>query len=178
MSKVFCVYCNKNRDAHFVKSLIALLSLPQMLKRSYYRAAKIMTYAIGLFFGVIALNLQRYLVAFSVQTKFESWESQVPSLQFNGTENIDSILVPTAETVSMLHFCKTILKIHAPVMCIGSAGCGKTQLCKAALGSLNPEYYSAFSINFNFYTDSALLQTLLEQPLEKKAGRQFGPPGK
>ncbi|CDI86634.1 hypothetical protein EPH_0074210 [Eimeria praecox] len=54
--------------------------------------------------------------------KFESWESQVPTLQFTGREAIDSISVPTAETVSMLHFCKTILKIHAPVMCIGSAG--------------------------------------------------------
>ncbi|CDJ30567.1 uncharacterized protein EMH_0006840 [Eimeria mitis] len=54
--------------------------------------------------------------------KFESWESQVPTLQFTGTEAIDSISVPTAETVSMLHFCKTILKMHAPVMCIGSAG--------------------------------------------------------
>ncbi|KAL8448487.1 hypothetical protein Emed_003748 [Eimeria media] len=111
-------------------------------------------------------------------TKFESWESLVPTVEFKGTEGIDSISVPTAETVSMLHFCRALLNIHAPVMCIGSAGCGKTQLCKAALASLNPENYSAFSVNFNFYTDSALLQTLLEQPLEKKAGRQFGPPGK
>ncbi|KAL8275355.1 hypothetical protein Esti_000677 [Eimeria stiedai] len=111
-------------------------------------------------------------------TKFESWESLVPTLEFKGTEGTDSICVPTSETVSMLHFCRTLLNIHAPVMCIGSAGCGKTQLCRAALASLNPENYSAFSVNFNFYTDSALLQTLLEQPLEKKAGRQFGPPGK
>ena len=78
----------------------------------------------------------------------------------------------------MLHFRKTILKIHAPVMCIGSAGCGKTQLCKTALAALDSETFSSFSINFNFYTDSTLLQTLLEQPLEKKAGRQYGPPGK
>ncbi|KAL8453322.1 hypothetical protein Emag_001932 [Eimeria magna] len=111
-------------------------------------------------------------------TKFESWESLVPTVEFKGTEGIDSISVPTAETVSMLHFCTALLNIHAPLMCIGSAGCGKTQLCKAALASLNPENYSAFSVNFNFYTDSTLLQTLLEQPLEKKAGRQFGPPGK
>ncbi|OEH75838.1 hypothetical protein cyc_03719 [Cyclospora cayetanensis] len=110
--------------------------------------------------------------------KFESWESQVPCFDFQGTQGIDNISVPTAETVSMLHFCKTILKLHAPVMCIGSSGCGKTQLCKAALASLSPQSYSAFTVNFNFYTDSALLQTLLEQPLEKKAGRQFGPPGK
>lgn len=113
-----------------------------------------------------------------LQAKFESWESKVPTLQLKGTEGIDSISVPTAETVSMLHFCKTILKIHAPVMCIGSAGCGKTQLCRAALSSLDADAFSSFTVNFNFYTDSALLQTLLEQPLEKKAGRQFGPPGK
>ncbi|CDJ53066.1 hypothetical protein EBH_0006090 [Eimeria brunetti] len=109
---------------------------------------------------------------------FEYFVDTVPTLQFTGKEAIDSISVPTAETISMLHFCKTILKIHAPVMCIGSAGCGKTQLCKTALASLDSEAFSSFSVNFNFYTDSTLLQTLLEQPLEKKAGRQYGPPGK
>lgn len=33
-------------------------------------------------------------------------------------------------------------------------------------------------INFNYYTDSMYLQAQLEQLLEKKAGRQFGPQGK
>jgi len=33
-------------------------------------------------------------------------------------------------------------------------------------------------INFNYYTDANFLQNYLEQCLEKKAGRQFGPPGK
>ena len=33
-------------------------------------------------------------------------------------------------------------------------------------------------INFNFYTDSTLLQSILEQLLEKKAGRTYAPPGK
>jgi dynein heavy chain len=33
-------------------------------------------------------------------------------------------------------------------------------------------------VNFNYYTDSMLLQTILEQPLEKKAGRTYAPIGK
>jgi dynein heavy chain len=33
-------------------------------------------------------------------------------------------------------------------------------------------------INFNFYTDSNLLQMIMEQFLEKKAGKTFAPIGK
>jgi dynein heavy chain len=33
-------------------------------------------------------------------------------------------------------------------------------------------------INFNYYTDSSLLQSSLEQLLQKKAGTLYGPPGK
>lgn len=33
-------------------------------------------------------------------------------------------------------------------------------------------------INFNFYTDSTLLQNVLESMLEKKAGKTFAPFGK
>jgi dynein heavy chain len=33
------------------------------------------------------------------------------------------------------------------------------------------------NVPFNFYTSSEMLQRVLEKPLEKKAGRNFGPPG-
>lgn len=41
----------------------------------------------------------------------------------------------------------------------------------------NSEYLQQI-INFNFYTDSALLQNVLESQLEKKAGKAYGPKGK
>lgn len=61
---------------------------------------------------------------------------------------------------------------------IGNAGAGKTQLANGILKALTkkyPENYAYTVINMNFYTDSNYLQNMLEGPLEKKAGRQFGP---
>ena len=40
------------------------------------------------------------------------------------------------------------------------------------------QVFCNYSINFNFYTDFNLLMTMMDIPLEKKAGRLFGPPGK
>ncbi|KFG49291.1 dynein heavy chain family protein, partial [Toxoplasma gondii GAB2-2007-GAL-DOM2] len=112
------------------------------------------------------------------QAKLELWEQRMPDAEFDAEKPVADLTVPTPETVAMLHFMRALVNLHFPVMVTGVAGCGKTQLCKALLRTLDKESYVSAVINFNFYTDSALLQTLLEQPLEKKAGRQFGPPGK
>ena len=59
---------------------------------------------------------------------------------------------------------------------VGNAGCGKTVLINDKLQSLNEDWL-AVSVPFNFYTTSEMLQSILEKPLEKKAGRNYGPPG-
>jgi hypothetical protein len=59
---------------------------------------------------------------------------------------------------------------------VGNAGCGKTVLINDKLSSLNEDWL-AVSVPFNFYTTSEMLQSILEKPLEKKAGRNYGPPG-
>ena len=90
-----------------------------------------------------------------------------------------NVTVPTPETVSNSYFVEAFLKVGKPVLLIGNAGCGKTQLCKGVLNHLDPELFCYTLINFNFYTDAALLQNIMEQPpIEKKTGKQFGPPGK
>ena len=47
---------------------------------------------------------------------------------------------------------------------------------QSKLNSLNDDYVVT-NIPFNFYTTSMMLQGVMEKPLEKKAGRNFGPPG-
>lgn len=64
-----------------------------------------------------------------------------------------------------------------PVMLVGNAGSGKSVLMGDKLRSLSTDYYVVQSVPFNFYTTSAMLQAILEKPLEKKAGRNYGPPG-
>ena len=61
-------------------------------------------------------------------------------------------------------------------MLVGNAGCGKTVLINDKLNSLDEETLVSM-IPFNYYTTSLMLQQVMEKPLEKKAGRNYGPPG-
>lgn len=65
-------------------------------------------------------------------------------------------------------------------MLVGNAGCGKTQIIKGLLNDMTAkgDEYLQQIINFNYYTDSTLLQMQLESLLEKKAGKTYAPIGK
>jgi dynein heavy chain len=63
-----------------------------------------------------------------------------------------------------------------PVMLVGNAGCGKTVLINEKLSQLD-ENYMVTNVPFNYYYTSEMLQKILEKPLEKKAGKNYGPPG-
>ena len=115
--------------------------------------------------------------------KFEEWGKKVETVDFDTQKGMimSEVTVHTRETVATSEFVKNFILIQHPVLLIGNAGCGKTQLCKGILSEIVkkfPENYTYQMINFNFYTDSSYLQGMLEQQLEKKAGRQFGPHGK
>lgn len=54
---------------------------------------------------------------------------------------------------------------------------GKTVIVNDKLESLNNELWTVVNVPFNYYTTSEMLQSILEKPLERKAGRNYGPPG-
>ena len=85
-------------------------------------------------------------------------------------------LVHTAETTRVRFFMNLLIERRRPVMLVGNAGTGKTVLMNEKLLSLPDEFLVA-NVPFNFYTTSEMLQRVLEKPLEKKAGRNYGPPG-
>ncbi|VEL13689.1 unnamed protein product [Protopolystoma xenopodis] len=86
------------------------------------------------------------------------------------------MMVPTTETTRVQYFLDLLLERRRPVMLVGGAGTGKTVLVQNTFLGLSEDYLVA-NVPFNFYTTSAMLQAVLEKPLEKKAGRNFGPPG-
>ncbi|KAA0725373.1 Dynein heavy chain 9, axonemal [Triplophysa tibetana] len=97
---------------------------------------------------------------------------------FGGTMFQDqACLVHTTETIRVRYFMDRLLERSRPVMLVGNAGTGKSVLVGDKLGSLDPEKYTIKNVPFNYYTTSAMLQAVLEKPLEKKAGRNYGPPG-
>ena len=98
----------------------------------------------------------------------------------NTADPISSFTVPTTDTVSFQYLLRQFISVgHAPLL-VGNAGCGKTQISKGLIKELAEDAtsWNYQVINFNFYTDSMLLQGILEQNLEKRAGKTFAPPGK
>ena len=82
----------------------------------------------------------------------------------------------TAETTRVRYFLDLLIAKGHPVMLVGGAGTGKSVIINEKLSTL-PEAFIIQNIPFNFYTTSEMLQRVMEKPLEKKAGRNYGPPG-
>jgi len=111
-------------------------------------------------------------------SKLDEWTNQVNTLAYSSETPMGEITVPTGETVAMTYFMKVLMEQHHPVMLIGLAGCGKTQSSLGLLKSLDSEHWMFYQMNMSYYTDSTLLQAMMENPLEKKAGKLYAPPGK
>ncbi|XP_053720928.1 dynein heavy chain 9, axonemal [Synchiropus splendidus] len=109
--------------------------------------------------------------------KFEPWSRMVPKFEMDPDMPLQACLVHTTETIRVRYFMDRLLELQRPVMLVGNAGTGKSVLVGNKLGSLDPEKYMIKNVPFNYYTTSLMLQAILEKPLEKKAGRNYGPPG-
>ncbi|XP_045149226.1 dynein axonemal heavy chain 9 [Echinops telfairi] len=109
--------------------------------------------------------------------KFETWSKLIPQFEFDPEMPLQACMVHTSETIRVCYFMERLLEQRRPVMLVGGAGTGKSVLVGAKLTSLDPEEYLVKNVPFNYYTTSAMLQAVLEKSLEKKAGRNYGPPG-
>ncbi|XP_072259402.1 dynein axonemal heavy chain 9 [Pyxicephalus adspersus] len=109
--------------------------------------------------------------------KFEPWSKLIPKFDFDPEMPLQACLVHTTETIRVRYFMDKLLEKKRPVMLVGNAGTGKSVLVGEKLSSLDPDEYLIKNVPFNYYTTSAMLQAVLEKPLEKKSGRNYGPPG-
>ena len=66
------------------------------------------------------------------------------------------------------------LKRRKPILFVGGAGTGKTQVIKDYLASTKPDQVAYKTINFSSFTDAASLQRDIESMLDKKSGKTYG----
>ena len=108
--------------------------------------------------------------------KFQPWAELVTDVAYSPGTPMAKLFVPTAETASLKFFLDMMVDLKKPIMFVGGAGVGKTQLVRGKLDTLSENELS-LSISFNYFTDAISFQKVLEGPLEKKAGVNYGPPG-
>eukprot|EP00947_MAST-08B_sp_MAST-8B-sp1_P001611 g1611.t1 len=111
--------------------------------------------------------------------EFEPWTSSpyFKTVEYDSSTPMEQVTVPTPETCSVTYWMSLLVANMKPVMLVGAAGCGKTQLVMGLLADQEPEVRRHQVINKNFYTDSPALQMAMEAPLKKRTGTTFGPPG-
>lgn len=111
------------------------------------------------------------------KVSFEEWKSRIESIDYEPGTSMQNVTVPIPETVSIQRLSKSLITVGHPVLFIGNAGCGKTQMIKGLLKDIRssmPDQYYYTIINFNYYTDSTYLQNMMENELVKQ-GNRFGP---
>uniref|UniRef100_A0A8C4U9P4 Dynein axonemal heavy chain 17 n=1 Tax=Falco tinnunculus TaxID=100819 RepID=A0A8C4U9P4_FALTI len=109
--------------------------------------------------------------------KFMPWTEKVPKFELDPEVPLQASMVHTTETIRIRYFMDLLMEKQRPVMLVGNTGTGKSILTWDKLEALHADEYLVQSVPFNFYTTSAMLQAVFEKSLEKKSGRNYGPPG-
>ncbi|KAH0621501.1 hypothetical protein JD844_022871 [Phrynosoma platyrhinos] len=108
--------------------------------------------------------------------KFTLWSEKIPGFEMEPDVPLQTVLIHTSETIRLRYFMDLLMEKGQPIMLVGNAGVGKTVLVSDRFTKLS-EKYMVTKVPFNYYTTSAMLQRVLERSLEKKAGRNYAPPG-
>ena len=107
------------------------------------------------------------------------WNECVQEYESPGTIGDDvqffDLVVQTVDSVRTTSYLETLVKQGRPVMMVGGAGTGKTTLVNTFMKELD-ETWKHSMISMNYFTDSKSLQVQMENPIDKRSGRTFGPP--
>eukprot|EP00955_Chlamydomonas_euryale_P098702 365162-Chlamydomonas_euryale.AAC.26 len=104
------------------------------------------------------------------------WEDRVPEFQFTG-DDFASMFVSTVETTRLTYFLDSLVANRHHVMFVGNTGTGKSAIMLNKLKNMNAEAMTYYTISLNSFSDAPATQVIIEQPLEKKSGVRYGPPG-
>ena len=108
--------------------------------------------------------------------QFEPWAAKVEPFVADFTELFSNLVVPTAESTRQHYLLDVHRSIDKGMLYIGIAGTGKTTIIRSYFNTLDGEKCSNATMNFNSYTDSKALQTVIQGNVDKRSGKILGPP--
>ncbi|RLN89500.1 hypothetical protein BBJ28_00002039 [Nothophytophthora sp. Chile5] len=102
------------------------------------------------------------------------WSDKVPAFVPLGDVPFHALTVPTVESTRLHSIMELLLLKRNPVILVGSSGAGKSSLVHEHLKSLEDDVASAY-VSLHHFMDARELQLRLEQFVEKRSGRVYGP---
>eukprot|EP00956_Cyclotella_meneghiniana_P009264 scaffold12733_cov74-Cyclotella_meneghiniana.AAC.6 len=114
-----------------------------------------------------------------VNAKSGEWEKwKPPAWTYPEGDKLDfsNLLVPTMDSTRAQHVIRTIHRQKVPVLVVGAEGTAKTSTQLMFLGEQDNNYMLTKRINFSSATTPGMAQYSIEAELDKRGGKNFGPP--
>ena len=110
--------------------------------------------------------------------EFLPWSTIVPTYKHSFDTPYADISIETVDTTRLTFLMRKLMCNRRPVIFVGTAGTGKSNIILNHLRGMDQQECVFQTIAFNAMTKPKGLQSVMEQMLEKKHGKTFGPPGK
>ncbi|CAM9769880.1 unnamed protein product, partial [Choristocarpus tenellus] len=109
--------------------------------------------------------------------EWEKWRP--PQWEYPNTEVLDfsNLLVPTMDSTRALFLLRMLHKQRRAVLMVGAEGTAKTSTALMFFTELDPVKTAVKRINFSSATTPFMCQNSIEVELDKRGGKNFGPPG-
>jgi dynein heavy chain len=108
--------------------------------------------------------------------EWEIWKPPAWSYPEGDKLDFSNLLVPTMDSTRALFLMQTIHRQKLSLLMVGSSGTAKTSTAFMYFNTLDPESMLIKKLNFSSATTPALFQFTVEGELDKRGGRNFGPP--
>lgn len=110
--------------------------------------------------------------------QWNSWEVRVRARGFElpVDRKFSKILVPTVDTERYTWLLTEVMKQESPCMFVGESGTAKSITILNFLNDLDNSAFQSLNINFSSRTRAADFQRTLDDKLEKRSGKMYGPP--
>jgi len=112
---------------------------------------------------------------FDMKREWVNWKDEVKPFETPEGIRFSKILVPTIDTKKYSYIINLMIKNKFPCMFVGESGTAKSVIIANYLNSLSSDHYMKLEINFSSRTTSKDVQANLEDNIEKRSGRIFGP---
>eukprot|EP00742_Colponemidia_sp_Colp-10_P004363 GILJ01004656.1.p1 GENE.GILJ01004656.1~~GILJ01004656.1.p1 ORF type:complete len:2862 (-),score=582.32 GILJ01004656.1:82-7611(-) len=110
------------------------------------------------------------------QMKWVPWNQLVAEYTPPADGKFSKILVPTVDTVRYSYLLGLMIEMKNPVLFVGESGTAKTATIQNYLSRMDTESNLQLTINFSSRTMSLDVQRTLEDNIDKRTGKIYGPP--
>ena len=108
--------------------------------------------------------------------KWEKWKPPTWIYPQGDNLNFSNLLVPTMDSTRAIYVTEHIQKQGSPVLIVGAEGTAKTSTQLMFLAKQDPSKMLTKTINFSSATTPGMAQYSIETELDKRGGKNYGPP--